>query len=150
MLESFRLLPVSRSEWFIPVSVMLSIVLLISTGIAIDTAAANRPRLLQIIYRPVLFPGMFTALPFIFAVANVFREGSLVISVLVGVAPGLAFLLLGVGSELTGIGSSGDAPAWVLAVTFSQVGVVCALVGTAVGVIARRVPEWVSKMLPVH
>jgi ABC-type Na+ efflux pump permease subunit len=143
MLESLRLLPTNRSEWLIPVSVALSIVLLTGAGIAIDTVAANRPRLLQIIYQPVLFPGMFTALPFIFAVVNVFRDGSLVISVLVGVAPGLAFLLLGVGSELTGIGSGGDAPAWALAVVFSQVGLVCALVGTAVGVISLRVYEWV-------
>lgn len=143
MLESLRLLPASRSEWLIPAFVTLSIVLLTGSGIAIDTVAADRPRLLQIIYQPVLFPGMFTTLPFIFAVANVFREGSLVISVLVGVAPGLAFLLLGVGSELTGIGSSGDAPAWVLALVFSQVGFVCALAGTAVGVIARRVHKWV-------
>ena len=142
MLESLRLLPTDRSEWLIPVGFTVCIVLIVGVGIAIESITTERPALLQIVYQPILFPGMFTIAPFILAATNMLRGASLLTSVSVGVAPGFAFLLLGWGSKVTGIGSSGDAPAWVLAVVFAQVGLGRALIGAGAGVVIQRICEW--------
>jgi len=141
ILKSHRLFPASRSGWLIPIGFMISITVIFSMGMAVDLVASTRPAALQIVYRPILFPGMFTFAPFALASVCTLRGLSLTVAASVGIVPGVAFLLLGWGSTLTGVGSSGDAPAWVLSIAFSQVGLGCALVGIGTAVTAQKISE---------
>lgn len=141
MIKSHQFFPANRSEWFIPFGFTIFIIVIFIITMAIDAVAPTRPALLQLVYRPILFPGMFTVAPFALATVCTLRGASLTVAASVGIVPGVAFLLLGWGSTLTGVGSSGDAPAWVLAIAFSQVGLGCALVGIGTAVAAEKIRE---------
>jgi hypothetical protein len=120
---------------------MTFIMMIFSMGMAIDAVVPIRSPVLQVVYRPILFPGVFTFAPFALASVCTLRGLSLTVAASVGIVPGVAFLLLGWGSTLTGVGSSGDAPAWVLSIVFSQVGFGCALVGIGTAVTAQKISE---------
>lgn len=141
ILKSYQFFPANRSEWFIPFGFTTFIIVIFTVAMAIDAVAPTRPALLQIVYRPVLFPGMFTFAPFALATVCTLRGTSLTVAASVGIVPGVAFLLLGWGSTLTGVGSSGDAPAWILAMVFSQVGLGYALVGIGTAVAVQKIRE---------
>lgn len=137
--NALRVTPADRSEWLIPVAFTAAIILAVAVGILINTVASGNSAVPQILYRPILFPGMFTIAPIILGAANTLRGGSLVITASVGISPGLSFLLLAWGSELLGISTGGDAPALGLAVVFATAGLGHALLGLCVGIIARKV-----------
>jgi hypothetical protein len=111
ILKSHRLFPASRSEWLIPVGFTTFIIMIFSIGMAINAVAPIRLAVLQIVYCQILFPGIFTFAPFALASVCTLRGLSLTVAASVGIVPGVAPLLLGWGSTLTGVGSSGDAPA---------------------------------------
>lgn len=137
MTEPLRLVPASRREWLLPVGFALVILLTVGVGFAIGTVVTGEPTLLRVVYRPILFPGLFTVAPVVLGAVHTLRGGSLAGVLAVGVAPGLAFLVLAWSAELTGVSSGGDAPAWGLAVVFAAAGVAGALSGTAVVVAVR-------------
>lgn len=139
--ENLRLTPADRGEWLAPVGFTALILLTYVVGLAIGTVINGELTLPQVVYQPILYPGLFTVAPVVLGAANTFRGASLVSTIAVGVAPGLAFLLIVWGAELTGVSSGGDALALVLAATFAAVGIGGALFGTGVVVAVRIVQE---------
>jgi putative Mn2+ efflux pump MntP len=96
----------------------------------------------ETLYSPILPVALFYSPPFVSA-ASAYRDGGMLTSVVVGVAPSLVFgaaVTLDVLARLVATGAvvtRGDTPLWGLMLVFGVLGVIGSLAGFLVGVVAR-------------
>ncbi|GAB7095556.1 hypothetical protein JCM30237_27100 [Halolamina litorea] len=143
-IDSLHLLPRDQREWLLPVGFVGLILLTYLLGLVVGTVTNGEPTLPRVVYRPILFPGLFTLAPIGVGAANTYRGASLASTLAAGVAPGVAFFLLARGSLLLGVSDGGDAPAWGLAVLFGGVGVAGALAGVLLVVFGWAIQQWLG------
>ena len=132
----------SRERWWLPAAVYLLVLVCVYVGgVIVGSVANDTPTLASVVYRPLLFPGLFVIAPALIAVVAAFLGFRPLASITLGLSVGVGFTLLGVLATILGTSGNGDSQLWALSLFFAGAGLVTAAAGHVLGAIVRRVTD---------